>query len=170
MGNDTQFARMCSLLNLPALATDPLYATNAARVRNRQSLLQRLRAVLQQQPVQHWVTLLAAAGVPCGPINSVQAALEDPHATAHQLRQRVRIESAQRENDTAGAVPVTDTTIPAGFADVISNPIRVGGGSSAVMAARGVPSLGAHTDDVLLRVLQYSEEQVRQLRAAGAVA
>ncbi|GGM15838.1 CaiB/BaiF CoA transferase family protein [Dactylosporangium sucinum] len=74
VGNDGQFARLCAALGLD-LAGDPRFATNAARVAHRDALAGALGAVFAGEPVAHWVGALTAAGVPCGPVNSIAEAI-----------------------------------------------------------------------------------------------
>lgn len=81
VGNDRQFAALATALDLPGLATDDRFATNAARVANAVELEATLNSVLKQKSAQHWADLLAEVGVPCGPVNSI--------ADAFDLAQRV---------------------------------------------------------------------------------
>src|SRR6201996_5460578 len=71
VGNDGQYNRLCAALGAPELASDPRYATNAARVENRDTLIPRLRQLTVQRSTDAWIALLEAAGVPCGPINDL---------------------------------------------------------------------------------------------------
>lgn len=70
-GNDRQFGALCRVLGLDGLAADPRFATNAARVAHRDDLVARLTRALAARTAAEWFTALTAAGVPCGPINSV---------------------------------------------------------------------------------------------------
>jgi crotonobetainyl-CoA:carnitine CoA-transferase CaiB-like acyl-CoA transferase len=75
VGNDRQFAALCEVLDLP-LADDPDFATNAARVANRDRLRARLEERLARRPPGEWVRELLAARVPAGEINDIRGALE----------------------------------------------------------------------------------------------
>jgi crotonobetainyl-CoA:carnitine CoA-transferase CaiB-like acyl-CoA transferase len=72
-GNDVQFRKLCEVIGAPELADDPLYATNPGRTANRDKLRPLLSARLTTKPAAQWFKLLIAAGVPCGPINTVDA-------------------------------------------------------------------------------------------------
>ncbi|NDV00977.1 CaiB/BaiF CoA transferase family protein [Pseudoroseicyclus tamaricis] len=85
-GNDRQFRALCETLALPALAADPSYATNEARVANRDALAAALSGATSLRPRADLISALAAAGVPGGPINSVPEALSDPQAEARALQ------------------------------------------------------------------------------------
>ena len=83
VGNDRQFASLCGCIGLPALATDPRFATAGARSVNRDALKQRLEAAMAAFDGRVLVEQLMAAGVPAAPVLPVAAALEHPH-TAHR--------------------------------------------------------------------------------------
>jgi crotonobetainyl-CoA:carnitine CoA-transferase CaiB-like acyl-CoA transferase len=74
--NDGQFRRLVQVLGLPALADDPRFATNQARTGNRDQLRPLLAERLTARPAAEWFTELNAAGVPCGPINTVDAGVD----------------------------------------------------------------------------------------------
>ena len=69
--NDGQFRKLCEVLGVPALAGDPRFATNEARTANREMLRPLLTERLAARPTAEWFADLNAAGVPCGPINTV---------------------------------------------------------------------------------------------------
>ena len=74
--NDAQFRRLCEVLGVPGLADDARFATNEARTANRDELRPLLTERLATRPAAEWFTELNAAGVPCGPINTVDAGVE----------------------------------------------------------------------------------------------
>jgi crotonobetainyl-CoA:carnitine CoA-transferase CaiB-like acyl-CoA transferase len=74
VGNDRQFAALCTVLGSPALAVDQRFATNAARVTHRHELRALLEAALRRRPVDEWVALLSEARVPAGRVNDVAGA------------------------------------------------------------------------------------------------
>jgi crotonobetainyl-CoA:carnitine CoA-transferase CaiB-like acyl-CoA transferase len=80
-GNDGQFRRLCEVLEVPGLADDPRFATNRERTANREQLRPLLAERLTQRPSGEWFHALNAAGVPCGPINTVDGGI----AVATQL-------------------------------------------------------------------------------------
>jgi crotonobetainyl-CoA:carnitine CoA-transferase CaiB-like acyl-CoA transferase len=71
-GNDGQFSKLCEVLELPDLPHDPRFAQTKDRNRNRDTLRQLLIARLRTRTANEWFHLLSAAGVPCGPINSIE--------------------------------------------------------------------------------------------------
>lgn len=76
VGNDGQFGKLCDVLGLEGVATDERFATNPARVANRANLNDILTRAFQSSSADHWWQALTAAGVPCGPINSIDQAFE----------------------------------------------------------------------------------------------
>ena len=148
VGNDGQFARLCTVAGRPELASDARFATNAARVRNRRELEPMLAAIIAQRPRQEWIASLEAAGVPCGPINDLAQVFADP-----QVRHRgLQVEAPHAQ---AGTVPM------------VRSPLRL----SETPARSDVPPplLGEHTFEVLKEVLQMSSAEIEALRAGGVI-
>ena len=75
-GNDRQFAALCQVLGAPELAADPRFATNSGRTANRVALRPLLIERLASRPAADWFRALIAAGVPCGPINTVEGGIK----------------------------------------------------------------------------------------------
>lgn len=76
VGNDGQFARLCTVLGQPGLASDPRFATPPVRNRNRAELRPLLQRLLAARGAQEWFGLLTEQGVPCAPINDVAGGIE----------------------------------------------------------------------------------------------
>jgi len=74
--NDGQFRKLAQVLGVPALADDPRFATNQARTANRDQLRPLLTERLAARPAAEWFAELNAAGVPCGPINTVDVGVD----------------------------------------------------------------------------------------------
>jgi len=75
-GNDAQFRRLCEVLGAPELPDDPRFASNAGRTANREELRPLLVEQLKARPAAEWFRELAGAGVPCGPINTVDGGIK----------------------------------------------------------------------------------------------
>ncbi|WP_340161907.1 CaiB/BaiF CoA-transferase family protein [uncultured Hoeflea sp.] len=111
-GNDRQFRALCGVLGLDALADDPDYATNAARVTNRDALRVLISGVTSTRDKAALIASLETAGVPGGPINTVAEALNDPQAVAREmvidpegisaLRSPIRFSRSELALDKAG--------------------------------------------------------------------
>ncbi len=86
VGNDGQFERLCGILGLDALARDERFRTNPARVINREALIPTLEAAIQGRGRRELSEALEAAGVPAGPINTLDSVFADPQVVHRGLR------------------------------------------------------------------------------------
>jgi CoA:oxalate CoA-transferase len=84
-GNDSLFAELVAALGTHALAQDPRFASNDDRVRNVEDLKRELEAALAVRSSEVWLSLLEAAGVPCGPIQDVGQVVEHPQVAARNM-------------------------------------------------------------------------------------
>jgi crotonobetainyl-CoA:carnitine CoA-transferase CaiB-like acyl-CoA transferase len=149
VGNDAQFGRFCEVAGCSELAADPRFASNQARVAHRDSLIPLLQTCFARRNTADWLCLLEDAGIPSGPINSLDQVFDDP-----QVRHRgLRFDLPHPE---AGQVPM------------VGNPIRFDG--QALNAACAPPTLGQQTDQVLEQRLGLSNEARRRLRERGLIA
>ncbi|KAK5897718.1 hypothetical protein CgunFtcFv8_015198 [Champsocephalus gunnari] len=80
-GNNTQFIRVCEVLQLKELAEDPKYTTNTLRVQHRKELLHTLSHRLLQETTADWLTQFEGSGVPVGPINNIQEVFSNPQTS-----------------------------------------------------------------------------------------
>jgi crotonobetainyl-CoA:carnitine CoA-transferase CaiB-like acyl-CoA transferase len=85
-GNDAQYQRLCAILGLPELATDPAFLTNADRVTNRAALTERLTAATRSFAKADLLAACEAEGVPAGPINDMAEVFADPQVIARGMR------------------------------------------------------------------------------------
>jgi crotonobetainyl-CoA:carnitine CoA-transferase CaiB-like acyl-CoA transferase len=97
-GNDTQFRNLCTVLGAPELADDELFAANSGRTAHRDQLRPLLVERLRQKTAAQWFGELIAAGVPCGPINSVAGGV----AFAEQIGLNPVVLAGQGENAVPG--------------------------------------------------------------------
>ncbi|KAJ6620772.1 CoA-transferase family III domain-containing protein [Mycena sp. CBHHK59/15] len=143
-GNDKQFAKLAAVLDTPALAGDTRFATNAARVANREELVRAISDALLQRERAYWLERFTGRGaVPFGPINNIQQTFEHPQAVARQVTVDVDVPSSSGEDQARGTGRV------------------VHGEKMKVRMAP--PWLSQHTNEVL-EELGYSEERIAELR------
>jgi len=128
VGNDTQFAKTAGVLGHPEWAQDPRFATNRARVENRELIDGLIGEALAADEADNWLAKLKAVGVPCGRINTVAQALDDPHTAARRMVETVA-------HPTIGELKM------------LGIPFKFSGTPAAVR--RPPPLLGEHTDEVL---------------------
>lgn len=148
VGNDRQFGALCRVLEHEEWAADERFRTNPQRVRHRAVLVPLLQDVFSTATTEAWEAQLLAAGVPCGPMNDIPAALADPQAQARGMVQAVE-HGADGPLALVGPVPKFSAT------------------PTAIRSAP--PRLGEHTDTVLQELLGYTPEQCAQLRADGVI-
>lgn len=84
-GNDRLYQALCQLLGREDLANDPRFTTNPQRVRNRRELVPTLQEEFLLRDTDEWLPQLRAAGIPCGPINTVSQIFNDPHIKAREF-------------------------------------------------------------------------------------
>ncbi len=147
IGNDGQFARFCAAVHQPAQARDARFSTNTGRVQHRAALLEWLQPLMQTRTTADWIALLQDKAVPCGPINTVAQAFDDPQVQARGIRMTL---PRQAGNDIARVATV-------------ASPMRLS--ATPVSYRSAPPTLGQHTQEVL-QELGLSEDAVHALRAA----
>jgi crotonobetainyl-CoA:carnitine CoA-transferase CaiB-like acyl-CoA transferase len=97
--NDSQFRKLCDVLDIPDTADDPRFATNSARTANRDELRPVLVERLTTRPALDWFDLLVAAGVPCGPINTIDGGFA--------MAERFELEPVVTVGEGDRAIPTT---------------------------------------------------------------
>ncbi|MDR6287739.1 crotonobetainyl-CoA:carnitine CoA-transferase CaiB-like acyl-CoA transferase [Inquilinus ginsengisoli] len=86
VGNDAQFAKFCDAAGRTDLAADPRFATNQARVRNREVLVPIVAGLIAEKSRGYWLETLERRQVPCGPINTIDQVFADPQVAAREMR------------------------------------------------------------------------------------
>ena len=84
-GNDGLFIKLAQALDRTDLVENPLFRTNALRNEHQEALRAEIEGVLRGQETGHWIAVLEAAGVPCGPVNNIAQALAHPQAAARNM-------------------------------------------------------------------------------------
>jgi crotonobetainyl-CoA:carnitine CoA-transferase CaiB-like acyl-CoA transferase len=138
--------RLTAVLDRPELATDERFASFAERSRNAASLIEILDERFATRTTAEWLEALAAAGVPSGPVNSVEQALADPQTAAREL--------------------IVETEHPHwGTVRQLASPVRVG---TERPSYRRAPRRNEDADHVLGTVLGYDPARIEQLSTEGA--
>ncbi len=136
--------RLAELLGLAALATDPRFATPAARLANREVLIGAIEAVTRTQTTAHWIGALGGK-VPVAAVNTLGEALDSPWFAANGMVETI----AQSE----------------GPMRVLANPIRKDGER---LPNRAAPKLGADTLDILAEI-GIGADEAAALKASGTI-
>ncbi|WP_420566556.1 CaiB/BaiF CoA transferase family protein [Thalassobaculum sp.] len=141
------YRRMCDAIGAPELYDHPDFADPTDRLTNRDALNAEIEARTQTRTTQHWIDMLAEAGVPAGPIYAVDQTFADPQVKSLAMDPEVTAADGQTLRVVGQAVKMSRT------------PSRM---------RSGTPALGAHTDEVL-RQAGYSDDEIKALRASGTV-
>ena len=147
-GNDGQYQKFVEAGGRPALAHDPLYATNPLRVQHRDTLVPLLAAMVRERSRDEWIALLEAVGVPSGPINDIADVFANPQVQAREL-------AIALPHQTAGSVRL------------VRSPMRLS--ATPAGSDRAPPLLGQHTDEVLRDILGKTDDDLAALRANGVL-
>jgi crotonobetainyl-CoA:carnitine CoA-transferase CaiB-like acyl-CoA transferase len=150
VGNDPTFKRFCENTGLEALLSDERFATNAARVANRQLVTDTLTPVMRSKTTTEWVDKLEALKIGCGPINTLEQVFADPHVQARGV-----------------VVNMPHADADGGEVKVIANPVRLSETPADYRIT--APMLGEHTDDVLGSLLGMGADEIAGLRERGIV-
>ena len=110
-GNDAMFVHLCKTLNLPITATDPRFATNAARCDNHALLKRLIEAVTLGDTVAHWTEIMEAAGLPTARVQDMAQVLQDPQLLARSMVLPVAPD-AKGNRFTAAGNPIKLSTLP----------------------------------------------------------
>jgi crotonobetainyl-CoA:carnitine CoA-transferase CaiB-like acyl-CoA transferase len=148
VGNDSLWQRFCRAAGLEALAGDERFLTNASRVTNYAILQPLVAGRLVTRSLDDWVTVLRAAGVPCGAVRSVAEVLRDPQILAREMVATV-------EHPTLGPIRM------------LGLPVKLSETPGSVRTHP--PRLGEHTERVLREDLGMNETEIRALSDRNVV-
>jgi crotonobetainyl-CoA:carnitine CoA-transferase CaiB-like acyl-CoA transferase len=146
--NQSNWERLVRVLDAPELLQDPRFASNVERMKHLEALTESLSAKLRAWKVKDLTAALDAAGVPCGPINSIADMAADPQALARDM-------VVELEHPRAGRTRA------------LGLPIKLSASPGAV--ARPAPTFGQHTREVLGE-FGFSPAEIDALYAVNAVA
>jgi formyl-CoA transferase len=146
-GSEAMWQKLCEVIGQPALASDPRFARGPDRARHRGDLNRVLGEVFRTESSAIWIDRLNAAGVPCGPIYTLDQVFADPQVQQTGM-------TATVHHDTRGEVRVLAPT-----ATLSRTPGRL---------ERSLPAQGADTDDVLAE-LGFAGDEIAAMRQAGVL-
>jgi crotonobetainyl-CoA:carnitine CoA-transferase CaiB-like acyl-CoA transferase len=147
VATEEQWLRFCTAIERDDLAADSRAATNRDRVANRDWLTGELGRHITDRPTDDWVAILRAADVPCGPVNTIDRILEDPHVAELGL--------------------ITTLHRGAGDTRVVGSPLRFS--ASRRTEPLSPPALGEHSADVLADLLRLPAKEIERLRSEGVI-
>ena len=139
------WTRLCDVLGKPEWKEHPEWATGAGRTKDRAALNKAIAEITRQKPAAYWVEKFEAAGIPAGPINTIDRVFADPQVQHLGM-----------------AAPVGTALF--GETHMVSSPINFTGAQRKIRYPAGEP--GAQTDEILAW-LGYSEKEIAELRSSG---
>ena len=148
VGNDATFKRFCDAFGLETLLADERFATNPARVANRQLVTDTLTPVMKGQTMDWWMSKLEALKIGCGPINTLKQVFDDPHVKARGMEVQMKHSSGE-------------------MVTVIANPVRLS--ETPVDYRIAPPLLGEHTSEVLQDLLGIDNATFAKLKKKGVI-
>jgi len=148
VGNDSQFAAFCKAAGSPELAKDKRYRTNAGRVEHQDTLIPAIAKLCRLKTTKAWLSILAKASVPCGPINDLAQVFADPQVRHRKMR-------LDLPHPKGGQLPQ------------VRNPVLF---SRTGLEYRDPPPLlGQHTEQVLVQELGLTPEEILSLKADATI-
>ena len=148
VGNDSQFARFCAVVERPELADDERFKTNADRVCHRTELIPVIQEALKERSSAEWITAFEEAGVPCGPINTIAEVFDNPQVQSRGMRVEV-------PHTAAGQIPL------------VGSPMKFSG--APLNDQQPPPRLGEHNDEVLTGMLGITDDELARLKGLGVI-
>ncbi|UCD89761.1 MAG: CoA transferase [Desulfobacterales bacterium] len=148
VGNDKQWQKFCAFAGMDALASDPRFATNPQRVRNRKALIPIIADIMLNRPGAEWLRELDSLQIPCGPINTLDKVFSDPQVLARDM-------VAEVPHPTAKTVKMVPSPMK-----LYETPCEI---------TRHPPLLGEHTDEILKETFGYNSKKIEELRQNGVI-
>jgi crotonobetainyl-CoA:carnitine CoA-transferase CaiB-like acyl-CoA transferase len=145
--SNKNFGIFCKLIGREAMATDPRFASIAARRQNKEVMNGMIAEALQAKTTAEWFELIVAAELPCGPVYDIKQAFADPQVEALRIKRSV-------------------THPRLGELDLVAQPCQITGFDRDIRTA--TPDLGEHNEEILAS-LGYSAEEIEKLKAARAI-
>jgi crotonobetainyl-CoA:carnitine CoA-transferase CaiB-like acyl-CoA transferase len=145
---DHHFKRLCQALGKPEWAEDPRFDTRPKRLENKSILIPMMESLLVTRPGDEWLEAIHKAGVPAGPINTVDRVLSDPQVLSRDM--------------------IVETDGPQGEKiKIIGNPLKME--KTPLHTFTRPPRMGEHTREILTSLLGYSREKVDDLARKEAI-
>ncbi|MGE3077196.1 MAG: CaiB/BaiF CoA transferase family protein [Dehalococcoidia bacterium] len=148
-GEENQWGLLCAMLGVPELIDDERFETGPKRTRNHAELEPVLNEAFRKRTTAEWYADFLEAGIPCGPVNTVQNVVNDEHVKARNSIKEVT-------HPVAGTIPIADT------------PVRLSRSETGIQGPP--PSMGEDTAGVLSGWLGMNDGEIEQLVAGGVVA
>jgi len=147
-GVENQWELFCATIGLPELIDDRRFDTPGLRTRNHDALEPLLNEALRRKTTSEWLRELDAIALPCGPLNDIPSAAEQPQVKARGM--------------------LVDVQHPSGFSlKVPDTPVKLSRTPGGIQGPP--PAIGEHTDAVLRSLLGMADDEIARLREEGVV-
>lgn len=143
VGNDLQWRRFAHAAGHPELAQNPLYATNPDRLRHRQELVPKVRAIMSQYSTDEWLKLLAKAQVPAGPVWTMTELFHSDLAKDRSLKITIKSPDGREVDFVKSPLAQTQASYP--------------------------PQVGQHSTEILKSVLGLEDQEIKSLKDQGVI-
>lgn len=140
--------RLCGLVGMPEILSDPRYDTMAKRIENRKEVNALVEEMLRAKSASEWQSILGEGGVPCGRVNNLDEVFADPQVVAREMLQTI-------EHPVSGPIRL------------IGFPPRLSGTPAEVRMPP--PLLGQHTEEVLSQLLDFGSDRLEELEQKGII-
>jgi len=147
-GNDNQWRKFCGAVGKLEWGSDPDFATNQARLENREQVVAMLSELFAQKDAADWMALCDEIGIPSAPINSIDRVMTNPQVVARGMRQTMT-------HPTSGEIPL------------LGSPLNIP--TAPTVLRYPPPLLGEHTQEVLAELVGATPEQIAAWREKGVV-
>jgi crotonobetainyl-CoA:carnitine CoA-transferase CaiB-like acyl-CoA transferase len=147
VANDSLWVLFCKVAEQPELAVRDGFATNPERVNQREKTVEVVTEIMRERTRAQWLNDLGAAGVPCSPVHNLGELVTHPHTAASGML-------FNYDDPTHGNL------------NGVSQPLKFNG--ERPIQSRPPPSLGEHTDEILLEI-GMAQQEIDQLYAGGII-
>jgi glutaryl-CoA transferase len=148
VGNDRQFEKLCGVIGNWKLVNDSRFSLNSERVKNREELVDLLKPIFLEKTANEWLSALEIAGIPCGPIHTLDKVFAVPQVEAREM-----------------LIHMEHTEV--GDLKLVGSPLKFS--NTPVEYKLSPPRLGEHTEDILTELLGYSSEKIIALKESGVI-
>jgi len=146
IGNDSQFGRFCEFVGHAEWGADSRFATNAARVRNRTTLVPLIEVIMRRRDTAYWVDQLQHINVPVAPVNDMEQTFAMEQITAREMK--ITMDHPARPG-----------------IDLVGSPLKLS--ATPVSYRHAPPTLGQHSETLLHELLEMEDHDIAKLREQG---